>query len=85
MINKFVYILFISFPLIINYLVYIIYGDVIGLLFLGIYICVYRPFIDSKRLYELGEINRTEYNKWMIPFYKSYWFTITHFKKLYLS
>ncbi len=83
--NKYIYLLFVLIPLIMTYLIFINYGNMIGLIFLGAYSLIYRPFIDSKRLFDLGEITRSDFNKWMIPFYKSYWFTITHFKKLYLS
>ena len=50
---------------------------------LCVYAFLYRPFVDSLRLYRLGEISRDEFKKWFIPFGRSWWYAITHFKKLY--
>ena len=82
--NKYIYILAEVTPIPINYLLFIYFDQVAGLLFLALYVFMYRSFIDSKRLYDLGKITKSEYKKWMIPFYKSYWYPVTHFKELYL-
>lgn len=82
--NKFVYLLLLVFPLVVNYFVFEYSGDTVGLLFLGFYLLVYRPFVDSFRLYELGEINEEEMQHWLIPFAKPFWYPITHFRALFL-
>jgi hypothetical protein len=82
--NKFVYLLLLLFPLVVNYFVFEFSGDTVGFLFLGFYLFLYRPFVDSFRLLELGEIGEEEMQNWLIPFAKPFWYPFTHFRVLFL-
>jgi|GEM_PF-1472418 len=82
--NKLVYLLLLLFPLAINYYVFEYSGETVGFLFFGFYIAIYRPFVDSFRLFELGEITEDEMQRWVVPFSRSYWYPITHFRALFL-
>lgn len=83
--NRINYLLLAFSPVAIIYLVGTYIGQTLALCLLAIYLFAYRSFLDSKRLYELGEISEDEYLKWWVPLYKSWWYPITHFKKLYLK
>ncbi|MBO6535701.1 MAG: hypothetical protein JJ966_05720 [Balneolaceae bacterium] len=83
--NRTQYLLLVFLPLVLLYFLGVYVSSTLALCLLAIYTFVYRSFLDSKRLYELGEISDDEFFKWWIPFYKSWWYPITHFKKLYLG
>lgn len=71
------------FPLIIIYFAGVNFGNDLGIILLLLYVFIYRSYLDSKRLYDIGEISVAEHRKWWIPFYKSWWYPFTNFKKLY--
>ncbi|MBO6795041.1 MAG: hypothetical protein JJ895_14110 [Balneolaceae bacterium] len=81
--NKYVYLLLLFFPLGVNYFVFEFSGTTVGMLSLCFYLIVYRPYLDSFRLYELGEIDEDEMQNWLIPFSKAYWYPFTHFRSLF--
>ncbi|MBO6794012.1 MAG: hypothetical protein JJ895_08880 [Balneolaceae bacterium] len=83
--NRATYLVLAFTPIIFSYLIGAYVDEVFGLCLLGLYLFVYRSFLDSKRLYNLGEISEVEFRKWWVPFYKSWWYPITHFRKLYLK
>lgn len=58
---------------------------VVALWALAIFVFLYKPYFDSLRLYQLNEISLSEHKRWAIPFSQSYWYPITHFKKLYFN
>ncbi len=47
-----------------------------------VYAFIYRPYIDSLRLYHLGVIKHENHKKWFIPFGKAWWYGVTHFREL---
>lgn len=82
--NKIVYLGLLLFPIGVNYFVFEFSSEFLAAAFLLFYICIYRPFIDSLRLYELGEISYEEFQDWLIPFAKPFWYPVTHFRMLFL-
>ena len=81
--NKLIYIVLLLFPLVVNYFLFEFSSELLGGLFLLFYICFYRPFIDSSRLFEIGEITEDEFQSWLIPFAKPFWYPVTHFRALF--
>lgn len=78
------YILFIGLPILI-YLLWTLSSELNRLMFfyIVIYFGLYRVYIDSLRLYQLKVIDQEEFNKWYIPFGKSWFYGLIYFKELY--
>lgn len=71
------------FPLGVNYFVLEFSSEFLAISFLLFYLFLYRPFIDSSRLFEIGEITEDEFQNWLIPFAKPFWYPVTHFRALF--
>lgn len=56
-----------------------------ALTLLAAYAFVYRPYLDSLRLYRLGVIDEKRHNRWYIPFGPAWWYSITHFSTLFFA
>jgi hypothetical protein len=44
------------------------------------YILIYRPYVDGQRLLSLGSINKQDFGKIFIPFYRTKYFFDLYFK-----
>ena len=83
--SRYTYLSLVILPLFVIYFIGVYYSSDLGILLLIFYVFIYRSYLDSKRLFDLGEITLEEYRKWWIPFYKSWWYPFKYFKKLYLK
>lgn len=81
--SNIIYISNILIPLFLIVILFYLEYTLFAVIFLIMYAFLYRPYIDSLRLYKLGFIDREEQRKWIIPFGKAWWYTITHFRRLY--
>lgn len=83
--NLYLYFLALIIPLPICYFLFDLVGVWEGIISLLLYVFIYRPYIDSLRLYQLGLINKEDQKKWFIPLHKAYWYPVTHFRSLYFK